>query len=71
MSYCRMLPIGLSTLNSSVTWPFVKRGLNSLVDDLKLTLGSRSDRSMVEKDILKIEEFIRGQEDVWSRPKTS
>lgn len=57
--------------DSSVTWPFVKRGLNSLVDDLKLTLGSRSDRSMVEKDILKIEEFIRGQEDVWSRPKTS
>jgi hypothetical protein len=57
--------------DSNVTWPFVKRGLRSLIDDLKLTLGSRSDRPMVENDIIKIQEFIEGQEDVRSRRKIS
>jgi hypothetical protein len=57
--------------DSNVTWPFVKRGLSNLIDDLKLTLGSRSDRSIIEKDIIKIQEFIKRQEDVRSRAKIS
>jgi hypothetical protein len=55
--------------DSNVTWPFVKRGLNSLVDDLRLTLDSRSDRVMIEKDIIRIQEFIKGQDEVRSRAK--
>jgi hypothetical protein len=53
--------------NSDVTWPFVKGGLNSLLSDLKGTLQSRSDRSTIEQDIAKIEEFIKRQDDAYSR----
>ncbi len=45
--------------NSAVTWPFVKRGLNSLIEDLREDLESRPDRRALERDIAKIEEFIK------------
>lgn len=44
--------------DSAVTWPFVKRGLNSVIEDLRKTLKSRPDRRAIEEDIAKIEEFI-------------
>jgi hypothetical protein len=63
----RSVAYWLEHSNSDVTWPFVKRGLGNLIEDLKLTLESRSDRSAIEEDIAKIEEFIERQEDASSR----
>jgi len=34
--------------NSDVTWPFVKRGLNHIVGDLRQNLELRSDRPAIE-----------------------
>ena len=53
--------------NSDVTWPFVKGGLNNIISDLKRTLQNRDDRPTIEEDIAKIEEFIKRQEDRYSR----
>ena len=48
--------------NSDVTWPFVKRGLNHIIGDLRQTLELRSDRRAIEEVIAKIEEFIKHRE---------
>jgi hypothetical protein len=59
----RSVAYWLDHSDSDVTWPFVKRGLSNLIDDLKLTLESRSDRSTIEEDIVRIEEFIKRQDE--------
>jgi hypothetical protein len=48
--------------NSDVTWPFVKRGLNQLIGDLRQKLELRSDQPAIEAVIAKIEEFIKRRE---------
>jgi hypothetical protein len=48
--------------NSDVTWPFVKRGLNHIIGDLRQRLELRSDRPAIEAVIAKIEEFIKRRE---------
>ena len=48
--------------NSDVTWPFVKRGLNHIIGDLRQKLELRSDRPAIEAVIAKIEEFIKRRE---------
>jgi hypothetical protein len=48
--------------NSDVTWPFVKRGLNHIIGDLRQNLELRSDRPAIEAVIAKIEEFIKRRE---------
>ena len=67
MTYSVLLPIGSSTRILDVTWPFVKGGLNNIISDLKRTLQNRDDRPTIEEDIARIEEFIKRQEDRYSR----
>ena len=58
----RNLAYSLERSDADVTWLFVKRGLDHMIEDLKEKLLDPSlsnKRQALEEDIAKVEEFIR------------